>query len=210
MKISLRKNDWRYPLAGLIAAMLAMIIYTGLYPVDNTTDVPTLKQEMVQSEVNQDASSNIQTKTYYRVPLSLDEQDLLFTMCTRYNLDVDMVLGVMYVESKFDTQAKNNKCLGIMQVNEMYYNHWLESDSDLVNQYKTIGSTQYDYYLNTIAGCRALYEWRTICIGKKLGGINDMLGAYNGGYDYLAHPTSEYADKVFAYTKTLKKVQVIM
>ena len=112
----------------------------------------------------------------------------------------------MSVESNFDTQAKSEHCVGIMQVDERYASQWIADSRHLINHYNiTDVSNLYDFKLNVILGCKAYEEWAKIISDKDMDLTIDTLGAYNNGYNYIAQPDYEYAANVLAFATTLQQ-----
>lgn len=60
---------------------------------------------------------------YYDIDLPIDLQDYVREVCSKYNMDLELALAIMCVESKFDIKAKSkNKSgkgysVGLMQIN---------------------------------------------------------------------------------------------
>ena len=70
----------------------------------------------VQEEISKPA---YKTVTYYDVPLDLDFQDYLREECNKNNVELELVLAVMKVESNYNSEVISSTAdHGIMQINE--------------------------------------------------------------------------------------------
>lgn len=57
------------------------------------------------------------------IPLSAELQEFTFDLCSKLDIGYALVLGVMYVESRFELNpAGNRKMIGVMQLNSKYVN----------------------------------------------------------------------------------------
>lgn len=116
---------------------------------------------------------------YYRtdVPLSYELQDALHIYCDTFGVDYNLVLGLIKLESSFDSTAVSSAgCYGLMQLHPTYFPTNL-SDSD-----------------NLYYGVKYLSE----CIERYDGDIMAGLRAYNRGYDDGARG---YSKTVIEYAK---------
>lgn len=60
---------------------------------------------------------------YFRedVPLDFDLQDALHAICDNAGVPYELALGLIQLESGFDTEARNGICYGLCQLNERYF-----------------------------------------------------------------------------------------
>ena len=62
---------------------------------------------------------------YYRedIPLDANLQSTLYLVCVETNIDLNLMLGLIQLESNFNTEAINNYegCYGLMQLNPRYF-----------------------------------------------------------------------------------------
>ena len=58
---------------------------------------------------------------YIDCDLSTDLQDYVNQLCQQYNVPFEMVMGIMYYESRFSTSAYSNGNYGLMQINGCHY-----------------------------------------------------------------------------------------
>lgn len=98
---------------------------------------------------------------YFRkdVPLSYDLQDALHTACTRHGIDYAVALGLIEVESAFDTEAVNpsSGCYGLAQLNPRYHPSGL-SPADNIEYGIRYLSGQIDRYGSLEAGLQAYHD----------------------------------------------------
>lgn len=112
-------------------------------------------------------ANKYETAVYYDVPLDQGYQDYVIAKCKEKNIDVELVLAVMKVESnyKFDVVSSTND-YGVMQINKI--NHKRLKKELNINDFL-------NFYDNTKAGIHILsqYKW---CENEK-----QMLMCYNMG-----------------------------
>ncbi len=110
----------------VVASICFQINQNKLEKVAEATDLHSTKldKQTKAEKANEEASiSNIECKKYYDIPLEEQYQDFVFKMCEKYSVPVNIVLGIMWQESKFDFMAvsSDKQCVGIMQVNRINY-----------------------------------------------------------------------------------------
>jgi len=67
---------------------------------------------------------------YYPVNLTIKEQEFTQDLCYQNNFSYELILSIIYTESRFDKNAtSSSNCLGLMQLNERY----LSTYSELAN-----------------------------------------------------------------------------
>ena len=70
-------------------------------------------------------------------------------ICSQYNMEPEFVQGLVYQESRYDIYAKNQSCVGLMQINTYYH----------ADRAKRLGITDfYDPYSNILLGVDYLSE----------------------------------------------------
>ncbi len=112
-------------------------------------------------------ANKYEAAVYYDIPLNQEHQDYIIAKCKEKDIDVELVLAVMKVESNynFDIISRTND-YGVMQVNKI--NHkWLKKELN-INDFLS-------FYDNTNAGIHILsqYKW---CESET-----QMLMCYNMG-----------------------------
>lgn len=65
------------------------------------------------------------------IPLDDGLQQVLYAACLDYDVPVELVLGVMEVESCFDPTADNGLCYGLMQLNRRYFADGLPPEDNI-------------------------------------------------------------------------------
>lgn len=112
-------------------------------------------------------ANKYEAAVYYDIPLDQEQQDYVIAKCKEKNIDVELVLAVMKVESnyKFDVVSSTND-YGVMQINKI--NHKRLKKELNINDFL-------NFYDNTKAGIHILsqYKW---CENEK-----QMLMCYNMG-----------------------------
>ncbi len=106
----------------------------------------------------------------YDVPLSAAKQSYAMQMAEEFGIPVELIYGVMYVESRYHetSVSRNGKCIGIMQI----------ASGHLTKLNKMFGITDlHDYLQNVKAGAYYLsYFYK-----KYNGDINKTLMCYHYG-----------------------------
>ncbi len=125
----------------------------------------------------------------YDIPLDEEIQRYIFDKCNEYEVDFELVLGVMQAESNFtDGLTSSAGCIGLMQVNPQYWEFYtpigtVNNADDLL-----------DAYINIEAGIYQLSY-----LSQKYESANEILMCYNLG-EYGA--SKYFDDGIFktAYT----------
>lgn len=105
----------------ILLVTLAMILIICSASIE-TKDVE-IESSQPTSEIVEETSeiieqtTQIEVFTIYNVPLSEDLQIYTQKVCKEYSVPFDMVIAIMYVESRFNQEARNGDCYGLMQVN---------------------------------------------------------------------------------------------
>lgn len=125
---------------------------------------------------------------FYDIKLSKDLQKYTWDECQKYDLSYEYVLGVMFLESSFNIEARNGKCIGLMQLNTSKPRNKKESTAQWLARMTEIPKDKFDpynpyhniecgvYYLNYLRD-----KWR----GK---GVDEdylfvyIYGSYNYGF----------------------------
>ena len=134
--------------------------------------------------------SEIQTHSYYDIPLSEDLQNYIMDICGSYNVNHLIVLGMIEQESMYDPVliGDNGEAFGLMQIQPQWH-------QDRINR---LGVTDlFDPYQNVLVGIDYFAEM--VSLGN---GIDWALMAYNGGPTYANNKTtsgeiSDYVTSVF-------------
>jgi|GEM_PF-2809225 len=134
-------------------------------------------------------------QVYYDIPLEKQYQDFVFAMCEKYNVPVNIVLGIMWRESKFYFMAvsSDKQCVGIMQVKRINYDELNKQlgITDLTNPQQNIES--------------GIYIFSKLL--SKYGDCHKALVCYNcgesGAKDLIA---SKYSIDVMNYAVQLKQL----
>lgn len=168
-----------------------------LYKVNNFELEQAEAQAIIESTTKVDKPQVLaveKEQTYYNIPLEKQYQDFVFEMCEKYSVPVNIVLGIMWQESKFDFMAlsSDRSCVGIMQVNVCNYDELNKQlgITDLTNPQQNIESGVY-IFSNML---------------HKYGDCHKALVCYNcgeqGAKDLIA---SRYSRDVLDYALNLKE-----
>lgn len=126
------------------------------------------------------------TIMYYRedVPLSLDLQQIVYSSCEEYNVDYNLVFGLIQCESNFDENAKSSVgCYGLMQLHPKYFPKDLDAAGNLKVGIEFLSS-----------------------LLAKYGDTAAALRAYNKGHD---DGDRVYSNKVLNYAKQWKESEIL-
>jgi soluble lytic murein transglycosylase-like protein len=78
-------------------------------------------KEIKETEINVSRQIKTLQLTHELVHSQIQELDIIYTTAERYNIPPELALAMMKVESNFNTNAENNGCHGLMQVNSLYH-----------------------------------------------------------------------------------------
>lgn len=142
--------------------------------VENVADTPEQLDTMLWlSRMSQGLKTHVKNP-FYRVHLLR----VIHEEATRANLDPELVLAVIQVESKFDRFAVSSSgARGLMQIMPFWKKEIGHPDDDLFNP-----------RTNLRYGCAILRFY----LDEKKGRLSDALAAYNGSLGQ-----TEYADRVY-------------
>ena len=136
--------------------------------------------------------------SYYDIPLSEDLQDHIFELCEERDIDPELVIAVIWRESRFKAKAvgDNGNSLGLMQIQPRWHSERMDrlDCPDLLDPYQNI--TVGIDILDDLFDSGKSVEW--------------VLMAYNGGRSYAnrnvkAGKISSYAKNVLNYRDELIK-----
>lgn len=145
----------------------------------------------------------------YDVPLSSEEQQFVIELAAKYDFNPKMIFAMMSVESNYHKKVRSKtNDLGIMQVNEKYYQFYVNYDPEPYKLYNAPKNNYYDFKTNVITGINALRFWRDeIKKEKFLGDVNKkMLNCYNQGYKAFTKPKG-YANQVIKEVNQIGRIQ---
>lgn len=161
-----RKNMWTVPMTflGMAAVAVCSLAASSVFP-----QYDDAKNENISSS----SGHFIVEESYPEffvcgdVPLEADLQKKAQEFCGDYGVPYEIALAVIYQESRFDENADNGSCVGLMQVNRIN-SQWLNDE---------IGITDLtDTEQNLQAGI-----WMLGSLFEKYGEWNMALTAYNNG-----------------------------
>lgn len=142
----------------------------------NTNPIQENSSEQQQEKTTEEA---LIEQGYYRtdVPLSYELQDTLHCVCDKYNVNYELALGLIQVESNFNEDSESDLCYGLMALNKEYFPENLTPAE------------------NIEAGIKHFSQK----IEKYDGDIEAALTAYNVGHD---NGSRYYAKRVLEFAKS--------
>ena len=110
------------------------------------------------------------------VPLSADLQHYVLKLCSEYGLDPAVVFAVMYCESRFNADASNGVCTGLMQLHRNYFS------GDLYDPYNN--AKQGIQFLAELYNEHGDYHMALMCYNMGSGGASKYFnqGIYTSSY----------------------------
>lgn len=149
------------------------------------------------------AASNSASNTdnvYYDIKLSRSQQDYVRQMCSKYKVDFELVLAIMWVESGYNPKSvSSTRDYGIMQINKS--NHaYIKKQTGVTNFL--------DFEQNTQAGVYWLSRY-----AKKYSDVHKLAMCYNLGEGAAkkqwakGNTTNSYSRNVAAKLKELEKLK---
>lgn len=194
----------------IVALFVAVILTTILLPIGNSKANNyslTYVSQPVDDEVKHMHHKVITQKevtqkdyTYWDVPLSIDLQQYIHKLCLQYQVNEDLVYGVIKTESNFNPNAASPEGdIGLFQVNVINF----------PELHKKLGVTNlFDVYQNVESGIYLLSQLK-----QKYNDWNQVLIAYNQGESSMVHLVSrgysftDYTIKVKNNMESINKTQ---
>ncbi len=143
----------------------------------------------------------------YDIPLTADQQQLVYDTAAQYELPYTLCLAVMATESSYDPQARCGDCAGIMQINSNTYPTLAEdlgiADFDVYDFEDNARAGIYKLALERDYWCEQDYPDEDVFAA--------MLISYNrgraGAWRYIEQHglEADYVDKVAAYKGELER-----
>ena len=182
----------------IVILYFALALITGLPEIASTTEKintvtakpldDNIEETFNTNPIQENSSEQQQEKTteealieqgYYRtdVPLSYELQDTLHCVCDKYNVNYELALGLIQVESNFNEDSESSLCYGLMALNKEYFPENLTPAE------------------NIEAGIKHFSQK----IEKYDGDIEAALTAYNVGHD---DGSRYYAKRVLEFAKS--------
>lgn len=104
----------------MVSLIITIIVTNKIYalaiaPVDKSIEIKAQRVEPKKVEI-------LKTQTYYNVPLDIELQDYIREECIDAELDMELVLAIMKVESDFNPKViSSTGDFGLMQVNKINF-----------------------------------------------------------------------------------------
>lgn len=108
----------------LIACIIISMVVTDYV---ETSYEPIITEPVVIEAAERTDIPAYHTITYYDVPLNQDYQDYIRKECESANVDIELVLAVMQIESSYNSsEVSQTNDYGIMQINECNHSYLIE------------------------------------------------------------------------------------
>lgn len=150
---------------------------------------PVSISEPVTSSDVMTTTESVPEYTFYDVPLDVETQKAIKDICTEYDLEYELILGIISAESDFRTKivGDGGNSFGLMQIQPKWWSEIMERE----------GVTNLlDPLQNVRCGCAIINELK-----DKYGTEYRALQAYNTG---RPNTNNGYADKVYRRIGELK------
>lgn len=111
--------------SGIVLSIILMLAFSSIN-VNIISEEESLGIEEKSEAQYLGQVDTLATNTYYDVPLSHELQDYVREICEEYDVDMEIILGIMKTESDFrhNVSSKNNigggRSVGVTQLNENY------------------------------------------------------------------------------------------
>ena len=133
------------------------------------------------------------------IPLNFDLQCQLISVCEDYGVPMRIALGVIEMESSFREDAKNGKCLGLMQINTVNA-EWLSRNAGITDLSVPAQNIKAGVYM-----LGYLYEkygdWHWALTSYNYGEAGAKANVFDKG-----HTSSTYSRTVLSYADEWGKV----
>lgn len=201
----MKHNIWLINICIVMLAVIAIIqareirnLESQIIQLEVAQSVKATAAVAVSAELSVTEAPKLPERTYFDVPMDHDLQDYIFDICEDYDIAPELIVSMIYHESRFHTDAvatSDSGCAyGLMQIMPRWHQARMErlGCSDLL-----------DPYQNVLVGADLIAE--NIRSGH---GVEWALMAYNGGSAYADRKASEgvvsdYAASVIDYANDL-------
>lgn len=193
---------WNYkvPVSTFVATVVAATFGTlyvaqnpFLHPNVETGDYSAYERVEVGFEPKEEPTTEceeVEKTVYYELPLSNDEQDIVNSVCEKFEIDNRLIYGMALTESTCnpDLIGDSGESFGMLQIQPKWWSHYFD-------QYGC--SDWLSIKDNVTVSCAIITEF-----SARFGGdIRSVLNAYNTG-DGSCH--NGYADRVFEKMENLE------
>lgn len=198
--------------------LLVTFVFSNIVLVTILIKTTKIKQEenkIIQTVILQPEilEPQLPTLPLYNIPLSTELQQYTFNLCNQYNLSYELVLAIMWQESKMETDAINKnrngtKDGGLMQLNSAY--HKSRAKMYDIKDFNVLNPQH-----NILMAVRLIKDLESSFINKGYYDDNlifAVLGSYNMGEDgYVSyikcrHKQPSYVYQVLAYKEQLETI----
>lgn len=144
-------------MCSFLAVMIITTLVTSINLKNNqeVVEAKGIAEEVIPAEIIKPIEV-YEVKTYYDIPLSLEYQDFIRDECEMADVDMELVLAIMQVESNFhsDSVSATND-YGIMQINEINHKKLIKElgIKDFLNPYDCARAGI--YMLNHLTWCES-------------------------------------------------------
>lgn len=130
--------------------------------------------------------------SYDYVPMSENLKSHIKHVSEFYGIEERIVYNIIYLESRFNKDARNKLCYGLMQVNKKYAGKYITWGDEID---KCVPTTDImNPYTNIVIGIRILKSWKNESIRLGYEQTKSYIEMYNKGYGIGG--STRYADRV--------------
>lgn len=151
----------RYMTAFCGVALVAALIITG----QAGQRMSVFLKERGPVKAQPEPADTVETVTYREdIPMSAEHQAALYEACEANNVPLELALGLIYTESRFQADADNGTSYGLCQLNRDYFPDGLSPEDNiragmeylgaLLDQYDTVEAALTAYNAGSDTGSR--------------------------------------------------------
>ncbi len=206
----------------------SFVVYSGQAKnvVSNNIEynIVDILENSVQEQEQQYIVNETPSKPNYNISLCQEYQDLIYQLCEINDLSYELVLAVIYQESKFDSTSLNinkngSRDVSLFQLNDMFLDDHREHAINYCQLSENVIFNPYNPEHNIMAGIGNIAYLRDYYSEK--GVIDEEMIAYisNGynqgirGYENYVKQTGKisrsYSDKIYSHKKILETTNAL-
>jgi len=180
---------------------------------NKSLEIEIERYESIYNAIN-NIDLNKNEYTYYDIPLTVSQQEYIQQLCWKYNFSYELILGIIYAESKFDLNAisYDGSSMGIMEVQDRYSKYYAD----------IIGLDNYNLFNfedNMLLGITNLIVARNFWINEGYTNQESLtmliVGSYNKGnmgmknyYKQTGSYITNYTEIILNYKCELEQQQI--
>ena len=168
---------------------------TSIESIDSTdSETYYSSSSNTSSKKNEHSEENISYSSFKNIPMSDKLKSHIKYVSNFYNIEESLIYKIIYIESRFDKNARNSNCYGLMQVMKKYSRSFMKWGDEIDG---LIPSTDImNPYTNTVLGIRILKRWKDE--SRKLGYEQEKAFIEMYGKGYNIGTSRNYANRVLS------------